>query len=118
MKTNQATLDAVTAIQENAQKLRNIQRPYKYSLFPLFPDLLPPHEWVFTSPPQEHDLCGYRMNAEGTIGTYTQLYECYEDKRYLAKLRLFYYLHPERKPTGKSIYEGTEIGKSLPILNY
>jgi len=43
---------------------------------------------------------------------------CYIDIRYEAKLRLFYYLHPERKPTGKSIYEGTVIGNSLPILNY
>ena len=91
--------------------------PTKYSLLPLFNDL-PRKEWIFDSAPCKHDLYGYRMNAEGTIGVYTQSYECYEDKRYLAKLRLFYYLHPERKPTGKSIYTGTEIGKSLPILNY
>lgn len=91
--------------------------PTKYSLFPLFRDL-PHRECILDIQPTEYDTHGYRMNAEGTIGTYTQLYECYEDKRYLAKLRLFYYLHPERKPTGKSIYEGTEIGKSLPILNY
>jgi len=95
----------------------NLFPPTKYSLFPLFSDL-PHKECIADQQPQHHELYGYKMNAEGTIGTYTQLYECYEDKRYLAKLRLFYYLHPERKPTGKSIYEGTEIGKSLPILNY
>ena len=91
--------------------------PTKYSLFPLFRDL-PHKEWIFDSEPCKHDLYGYRMNASGTIGTYTQLYECYIDTRYKARLRLFYYLHPERKPTSKSIFADTEIGKSLPILNY
>ena len=105
-----------------APKNKNNMKPYifpphKYSLFPLFSDA---HEksWPFDFAPFKHDLYGYRMNAEGTIGTYTQLYECYIDTRYEARLRLFYYLHPERKPTGKSIFAGTEIGKSLPILNY
>lgn len=91
--------------------------PKKYSLFHLFRDL-PHKEWVFDFSPQKHDLYGYRMNAKNSIVTYTKLYECYIDTRYEARLRLFYYLHPERKPTGKSIYKCTEIGKSLPILNY
>ena len=91
--------------------------PQKFFLFPLFSDL-PHKEWIFESAPCKHDLYGYRMNEAGTKGIYTQLYECYIDTRHEAKLRLFYYLHPERKPTRKSIYEGTEIGKSLPILNY
>ena len=95
----------------------SISPPHKYSLFPLFSDL-PHKEWIFTFAPCKHDLYGYRMNESGTIGTYTQLYEVYIDSRHEARLRLFYFLHPERKPTGKSIYSGSEIGKSLPILNY
>ena len=98
-------------------KTAQIYPPHKYSLFPLFRDL-PHKEWIFDFAPCKYDLYGYRMNAEGTTGTYMQLYECYIDTRYEARLRLFCYLHPERKPTGKSIYEGTESGKSLPILNY
>ena len=42
-------------------------------------------------------------------------YVIYEDTRNAAKMRLFKYLHPERfnyKP-----FAGTEIGKSIPILN-
>ena len=91
--------------------------PTKYSLFPFFRDL-PHRDCILGIQPTKNDTHGYRTNAKNSIGVYTQLYECYEDTRYLAKLRLFYYLHPERKPTGKSIYEGTEIGKSLPILNH
>ena len=43
-------------------------------------------------------------------------YVIYEDTRHEAKMRLFKYLHPERfnyKP-----FAGTEIGKSIPILNH
>ena len=94
-----------------------IFQPKKYSLFPLFRDL-PHKEWIFDFAPCKYDLYGYRMNSKNSIGVYTQLYECYIDTRYEARLRLFYYLHPERKPTGKSIFADTEIGKSLPILNY
>ena len=95
----------------------NIYPPQKYSLFPLFRDL-PHKEWIFESAPCKHDIYGYRMNESGTAGTYMQLYDVYIDPRYEARLRLFYYLHPERKPTGKSIFADTEIGKSLPILKY
>ena len=63
MKTNQATIDTATAIQENATKLRNMQRPHKYSLFPLFSDL-PHKEWIFDFAPCKHDLYGYRMNSK------------------------------------------------------
>ena len=91
--------------------------PTKYFLFPLFPNV-PHKECLLDIQPDKHDIFGYRMNEAGTIGTYTQLHECYIDTRYEAILRLFYYLHPERKPTGKSIYSDSEIGKSLPILNF
>ena len=60
----------------------------------------------------------YQPTEKENVFKKVQTKFCYIDTRYEAKLRLFYYLHPERKPTGKSIYEGTEIGKSLPILNY
>lgn len=41
---------------------------------------------------------------------------CYIDTRYEAKKRLWEYLHPEFKR--RPIYEGTEIGKTIPILNF
>lgn len=45
-------------------------------------------------------------------------YQVYIDTRYEAKKRLFEYLHPELKPKPYRPFEGTEIGKSLPILNF
>ena len=45
-------------------------------------------------------------------------YTIYIDTRYEAKLRLFYYLHPEQKPKPYKPYTGTEIGISVPILNF
>ena len=44
-------------------------------------------------------------------------HQIYVDNRYDAKLRLFYYLHPEQRPKPYRLYEGTEIGKSIPILS-
>lgn len=39
------------------------------------------------------------------------------DTRYEAKLRLFYYV-TKTKPFRYNPFEGTEIGKSIPILNF
>ena len=39
------------------------------------------------------------------------------DTRYEAKLRLYNYIH-KIIPTKYEPYKGTEIGKSLPILNF
>jgi len=47
-------------------------------------------------------------------------YCLYIDTRYAAKMRLYKYLlkrHDLQDPR-KSIYDGTEIGKALPILNF
>lgn len=43
------------------------------------------------------------------------LWEFWEDTRYLAKLRLYNYIH-KIKPWNP--FEGTQIGKSIPILNF
>jgi hypothetical protein len=46
----------------------------------------------------------------------------YIDTRYEAKLRLFNYVNFIKKgleiPRYRSPYQGTEIGKSIPILNF
>ena len=88
--------------------------PHKYSIFPLFSDI-PHKEWIFDSAPCKHDLCGYRMNAKNSIGVYTQLYECYEDKRYLAKLRLFYYYTQNVNRRAKV---STKVQKLVKVYQY
>lgn len=49
-------------------------------------------------------------------------YNLYIDTRYAAKMRLYKYLlkvHNLDDPrSGKSIFAGTEIGRSIPILNF
>ena len=58
---------------------------------------------------------------EPNIGILTKVKEVFEDTRYEAKLRLYNYVTyarngleiPRYKP-----FAGTEIGKSIPILNF
>lgn len=58
-----------------------------------------------------------------TKGTFKEIdnWTIYEDLRYKAKLRLYNYLTYTKKglkiPRYKP-FEGTEIGKSIPILNF
>ena len=40
------------------------------------------------------------------------------DTRYKAKLRLYNYIHKIPPKTPYKPYEGTEIGKTIPILNF
>jgi len=80
-----------------------MNRPYKYSVFRKQADGSIKFLW------EKDILSAYDQNNDLVI---------YEDTRYKAKLRLFYYLHPERKLKPYKPFEGTEIGKSIPILNF
>lgn len=75
----------------------------------------------YRTAPIESDVFGY-VETSPRIKEYKQIYTVYEDLRYKAKLRLYNYL---RKKQGLSTYppkykpfEGTEIGKTIAILNF
>ena len=83
-----------------------MEKPYKF--------------WVFDKELKK-DVDGAEYNSEQLIPAYyayNKRYQVYVDTRYEAKKRLFEYLHPEQKPKPYRPFEGTEIGKSLPILNF
>lgn len=72
--------------------------------------------------PPPHTLQEYVTKPdEPNIGILTKVKEVFEDTRYEAKLRLYNYVTytrngleiPRHKP-----FAGTEIGKSIPILNF
>lgn len=72
--------------------------------------------------PPPHTLQEYVTKPdEPNIGILTKVKEVFEDTRYEAKLRLYNYVTytrngleiPRYKP-----FAGTEIGKSIPILNF
>lgn len=77
-----------------------------------------PHKYIVFI--KNEDGRGSKFHSETDHPDYyisnPEKYTVYEDTRRPAKMRLFKYLHPERfnyKP-----FAGTEIGKSIPILNY
>jgi hypothetical protein len=71
--------------------------------------------------PQLHFLQTWENTSDPNVRELKQTKTAYIDTRYEAKLRLFNYVNyikkgleiPRYKP-----YEGTEIGKSIPILNF
>lgn len=72
--------------------------------------------------PPPHTLQEYVAKPDKpSIGILTKVKEVFEDTRYEAKLRLYNYVTytrngleiPRYKP-----FAGTEIGKSIPILNF
>jgi len=71
--------------------------------------------------PSEHRLYTYEPIEGTNIRKLTQTRTAYIDTRYKAKLRLYNYVTFTKKgleiPTYKP-FEKTEIGKSIPILNF
>lgn len=87
-----------------------MNRPYKYSILDK-----KTNRWTETNiEPLLFQLQTYEPTENPNVSVLTQTKICFIDTRYEAKKRLFEYLHQERKR--KCIYEGTEIGKSIPIL--
>ncbi len=74
----------------------------------------------YRSEPITEDVSGWVETSPG-IRQKQIIYDVYEDMRYKAKLRLFNYLTYTKQgkeiPTYKP-YAGTEIGKTIPILNF
>lgn len=70
--------------------------------------------------PLTRDLCKYVDIGNG-VSELKQVWDAYIDTRYEAKLRLYNYVNYTKKglpiPRYKP-FEGTEIGKSMPILNF
>jgi hypothetical protein len=71
--------------------------------------------------PLIHQLQTWEETPESNVRELKQTKTAYIDTRYEAKLRLFNYVNFTKK--GLEIpryrpYQGTEIGKSIPILNF
>jgi hypothetical protein len=67
-------------------------------------------------PPLLRDLQTWELAETPNRFKLIQTKDCWIDTRYAAKRRLFEYLHPEYKQ--RNPYEGTEIGKTISILNF
>lgn len=70
--------------------------------------------------PLLHHLQTWEQTDKEEVKELRQTKTCYIDTRYEAKLRLYNYLTYTKK--GKEIpkykpFQGTEVGKSIPILN-
>jgi hypothetical protein len=90
-----------------------MERPYKYSIFNK-----KTQEWDFTNiTPSLHHLQTWEPTENPKIFKLEQTKECYIDTRYEVKKRLFEYLHPEQK-IKYNPFDGTEVGKTIPILNF
>jgi hypothetical protein len=94
-----------------------MDKPYKYSIHDTLKNV-----WTYQNyAPLLHHLETYVQTENPNIKVKKQTKICYTDVRYKAKLRLYNYLTftkkgldlPKYKP-----FEGTEIGKSIPILNF
>ena len=71
--------------------------------------------------PLLHTLQSYESTQDPDVRVLTQTKTVYIDTRYEAKLRLYNYITFTKQ--GKEIpkyqpFKGTEIGKSIPILNF
>lgn len=91
-----------------------MEKPYKYQIFDTITKT-----WEYTNiEPLLHHLETYVPTQGKNVSVKKQTKICYIDTRYEAKKRLFEYLHPEQKKRPYEPFKGTEIGKSLPILNF
>ena len=93
-----------------------MNRPYKYTIF----DKKTNEHTETNNAPLLCELQTYEDTDVENVKRLKQTKECYIDTRYDVKLRLFRYW---QKLNGISEqvykpYEGTEIGKSIPILNF
>ena len=93
-----------------------MEKPYKYIIF----DKKTNKNTEQNQEPVLRDLQTWEPTDSPNVRKLEQTKECYIDTRYRAKLRLYKYwqklngiIEPKYEP-----YKGTEIGKSLPILNF
>ena len=87
-----------------------MQKPFKYSII-----CNKTNEITETNiAPLSHHLETWEKVSEN-VNRLVQTKTCFVDIRYEARLRLYNYLEftPRYKP-----FSGTEIGKSIPILNF
>jgi hypothetical protein len=92
-----------------------MEKPYKFSILDL-----KTNEWNCQDrEPLLHELQTWEPTSEN-VSKLEQTKECYIDTRYEAKLRLFRYWQKKSGIIEKRYnpFEGTEIGKSIPILNF
>ena len=95
-----------------------MKRPYKYTIVCNKTNSITETNIA----PQLHHLQTYEpIEGKEGIKELKQTKTCYIDTRYEAKLRLYNYITYTKQ--GKEVpkynpYKGTEIGKSLPILNF
>lgn len=94
-----------------------MKKPYKYTIFC--------HKTGEITETNIFPLLHYLQTWEGTGNNSTKVLKqtktCYEDTRYEAKLRLWNYIEYTKKglPVPKyQPFENTEIGKTIPILNF
>jgi len=67
------------------------------------------------------NLQNYEPTNNPNISELKQTKTCFIDTRYTAKIRLYNYVEFTRKGLSKPTYEpfkNSEIGKSIPILNF
>ena len=94
-----------------------MKRPYKYTIF----DQKTNEIRETDIEPYIHELQTYEPTDRTNIRELKQTKICYVDTRYDAKIRLYNYLTYTKKGLSVPRYEpfrNTEIGKSLPILNF
>ena len=96
-----------------------MEKPSKYFLIHRVTKKITPFVG-YTSAPLKHDLFRW-VRVSPTEGEWMQVYDAYIDTRYRAKIRLYNYLTYKKKvmaPPKYYPYAGTEVGKTLPILNF
>lgn len=94
-----------------------MKKPYEYSIHDTITN-----SWSYTNvEPLLHSLETWQPTEDPKIRKKVKTKEVYIDTRYKAKLRLYNYITYKKYgleiPTYKP-FEGTEIGKSIAILNF
>jgi hypothetical protein len=93
-----------------------MERPYRFQVFDTITK-----NWTFQDEePRLDELQTYQPTADPNTRVLMQTKTAYIDTRYNARMRLYTYA---RKKYGLPIhkyrpYAGTEIGKTIPILNF
>ena len=94
-----------------------MNRPFKYSII----DNKSGYIYETDISPTIRELQTYERTSDPNKFALKQTKTCYIDTRYEAKLRLYNYINYTNKGLPIPKYEpfkGTEIGISLPILNF
>lgn len=99
-------------------KLNKMKKPFEYSVI-----CSKTGKFLFETnvAPLKHHLETWEETNDPTVKQLLQTKEVYIDTRYATKLRLWNYITFTKKGFSIPRYEpfaGTEIGKSLPILNF